>query len=140
MSVNKVTLLGHLGNDPDVRKLDNGNTVATFSLATNERWKDKQGDKHEHTEWHRVQCWGKTAELAGEYLSKGRQVYLEGKLKTQSWDDKKHPGVKRYATDVVCSQLTFLGKSDGGGDRPPHPAEQTTQQAGPPVNEDEIAL
>lgn len=137
MSVNKVTLVGHLGNDPDLRQTDGGTAVANFSLATNERWKNKQGEAQEHTEWHRIVAWGKTAELCKEYLHKGSQVYLEGKLQTRSWQDKD--GVTKYTTEVHVNQVQFLGKKEGGGARPPHPAETST----PPqssMDEDDVPL
>lgn len=121
MSVNRVTLVGHLGNDPDLRHTDGGTAVANFSLATNERWKDKSGEQKEHTEWHRIVAWGKTAELCKEYLHKGSQVYIEGKLQTRSYQDKD--GVTKYTTEVVVNQVQFLGKKEGGGGRAPHPAE-----------------
>lgn len=109
--VNKVIIIGHLGKDPEVRYTPSGQAVANFALATTESWNDKQGQKQEKTEWHRIVAWGKTAELAGEYLAKGRQVYIEGKLQTRQWDDRD--GNKKYTTEIVVSNLTFLG---GRGD------------------------
>ena len=107
MSVNKVILVGRLGQDPEVRKTPSGAAVANFSVATNESWVDKSGQKQEKTEWHRVVVWGKRAELCQQYLSKGRQVYLEGRLQTRSWDDKD--GQKKYSTEVQVQNLQFLG-------------------------------
>lgn len=126
MSLNKATLIGNLGNDPDVKKTPNGNSVATFSLATNERWTDKSGEKKEHVEWHRVVVWGKLADIVGQYCKKGKQVYVEGKIRTRSWEDKDK--VKRYTTEINADTVQFLGGGgEGGGVRPPHPAEQPAQ-------------
>lgn len=105
--VNKVILIGRLGNDPEVRYTTNGGAVANFSLATNESWTDKQGQKQERTEWHRVIVWGKMGELCGQYLSKGRQAYVEGRLQTRDWTDKE--GHKRYTTEIVAQSVQFLG-------------------------------
>ena len=110
--LNKVFLLGRLGNDPEVRYTTNGGAVANFNLATNESWVDKAGQKQERTEWHRVVVWGKLGELCGQYLSKGRQAFLEGKLQTREWTDKE--GGKRYTTEIVAANVQFLG---GPGDR-----------------------
>lgn len=111
-SVNKVILIGRLGTDPEIRYTGSGSAVANLSLATSENWKNKDGGKEERTEWHRVVAWGKLAELAGQYLSKGRQVYIEGRIQTRSWDDKD--GQKRYTTEVVATAIQFLG---GASDR-----------------------
>jgi len=110
--MNKVLLLGRLGNDPEVRYTTNGGAVANFNLATNESWTDKSGQKQERTEWHRVVVWGKLGELCGQYLTKGRQASLEGKLQTREWTDKE--GNKRYTTEIVAQNVQFLG---GPGDR-----------------------
>ncbi len=111
--VNKVILIGRLGQDPEVRYTSNGGAVANFSLATSESWTDKQGQKQEKTEWHRIVVWGKMGELCGQYLSKGRQAYIEGRLQTREWTDKE--GGKRYTTEVVAQSVQFLGSP---GDRP----------------------
>jgi single-strand DNA-binding protein len=111
-SVNKVILVGHLGADPEIRYTQGGAPVANLRIATNENWTNKNGQKEERTEWHRVVVWSKLAELAGQYLTKGRQVYIEGRLQTRSWDDKE--GNKRYATEIVATNIQFLG---GVGDR-----------------------
>lgn len=114
MSVNKVILLGNLGKDPEVRYMTSGEAMATITLATSETWKDKSGEKQEKTEWHRVVFFGKLAEIAGEYLKKGRQVYVEGKLQTRKWQDKE--GQERYTTEIVAKEMTLLGgKQTGGG-------------------------
>lgn len=114
--VNKVIIIGNLGQDPEVRYTASGNPVANFSVATSEQWNDKNGQRQERTEWHRIVAWGKLAELCGEYLSKGRQCYVEGKLQTRNWEDRD--GHKRYTTEIVANQVTFLGGgggSSGGG-------------------------
>lgn len=116
MSVNKVVLVGNLGNSPEVKNTTSGNSVANFSLATSESWNDKNGNKQEKTEWHRVVVWGKLADLCGKYLTKGRQVYVEGKLQTRQWEDKD--GTKRYTTEVVASTVQFLGGAQKDGNRP----------------------
>jgi single-strand DNA-binding protein len=113
MAVNKAILLGRLGNDPELRYTTNGGAVANFNVATNENWTDKSGQKQERTEWHRVVVWGKLAELCGQYLSKGRQVYLEGRIQTRDWTDKE--GQKRYTTEIVAQTVQFLGAGAGAG-------------------------
>jgi len=113
-SVNKVILLGNLGADPEIRFTPGGQAVANFRMATTDSWADKNsGQRQERTEWHRVVVWGKLAELCGEYLKKGRQCYVEGRLQTREWQDKD--GQKRFTTEVVASQVVFLGGRDGGG-------------------------
>lgn len=111
--VNKVILVGRLGTDPEVKTISGGNNVARLSLATSENWMDKQGQKQERTEWHRVVVWGKLAELCGKYLSKGRQVYVEGRLQTRSWEDQQ--GVKKYSTEIVATTVQFLGAGAAAG-------------------------
>ncbi len=122
--LNKVFLLGRLGNDPEVRYTTNGGAVANFNVATNESWTDKQGQKQERTEWHRVVVWGKLGELCGQYLTKGRQAFLEGKLQTREWTDKE--GAKRYTTEIVASNVQFIG---GPGDRAGQGAQDFNQQS-----------
>lgn len=109
MSVNKVMLIGRLGNNPEIRFTNTGTAVANFNLATSENWNDKSGQRQERTEWHRVVVWGKLAELCEKYLSKGRQCFVEGRLQTRSWDDKD--GNKRYTTEIVASTIQFLGSN-----------------------------
>ena len=109
-SVNKVILIGNLGKDPELKHTSGGTAVATFTVATNERFKDKNGDWQDRTEWHNVVLWQRLAEIAAEYLKKGRSVYVEGRLQTRSWEDKQ--GQKRYTTEIVASDLVLLG---GGG-------------------------
>jgi single-strand DNA-binding protein len=111
--VNKVILIGNLGADPEVRFTPGGQAVANFRIATSESWQDKNGQKQERTEWHRIVVWGKLAELCGEYLKKGRQCYIEGRLQTREWTDKENK--KNYTTEVVANTVQFLGSRDGAG-------------------------
>ena len=117
---NRVFLIGNLGKDPEVKFVPGGQAVANFTVATNESWTDKAGQKQERTEWHRIVAWGKTAELCGEYLTKGRQCHIEGKIQTREWNNKE--GVKQYTTEIVASAVLFLSdgsKRDGGAQTPP---------------------
>jgi single-strand DNA-binding protein len=153
--VNKVILIGNLGADPEVRFTPSGQAVANFRIATSESWMDKQGQKQERTEWHRIVVWGKQAELCGEYLAKGRQCFVEGRLQTREWTDKENK--KNYTTEVVASHVVFLGgrgegagagqggrgKSRGGPDDlgPPPPGMEEPSHGGSPsggVGEDDI--
>src|SRR5215469_4048219 len=113
--INKVILLGHLGKDPELKYTPQGTPGAKCSRATSDRYKDKEGNWQDRTEWHNITSWGRTAEIAGEYLKKGRQVYIEGALRTHSWDDKQ-TGQKKYMTEVVENDLVLLGggRSEGG--------------------------
>ncbi|HXY48425.1 MAG TPA: single-stranded DNA-binding protein [Terriglobales bacterium] len=113
-SVNKVILVGNLGKDPEVKYTPQGTAVAKFTLATNERYKDKAGQWQDRTEWHNLVAWARTAEIVGEYLKKGRTVYVEGSLRTSSWDDKE-TGQKRYKTEIVVNDLVLLGGGRGEG-------------------------
>lgn len=114
MSVNKVIIVGRLGADPETKTLSSGQTVANFNLATSESWMDKEGKKQEKTEWHRVVVWGRLAEICGQHLGKGRQVFVEGKLQTRSWEDQQ--GQKKYTTEIVANNIQFLGApSDRAG-------------------------
>lgn len=141
--INKVILVGVLGQDPEVKYLGNGNAVCNLSLATSEEWKDKQsGEKKSQTEWHRVVLFGKVAEIAGEYCRKGGQVYIEGKLKTREWEKD---GIKRYSTEIVVDMqgtMQLLGgkTADGGGAAPRQQQKsrpQPSQQAAPPDDLDQ---
>ena len=105
--VNKVILVGHLGKDPEVRQIAPNQTVCQFRIATSESWVDKAGQKQERTEWHSIVVWGKMADICGKYLAKGRQVYVEGRLQTRSWEDQQ--GQKRYTTEIVANTVQFLG-------------------------------
>jgi single-strand DNA-binding protein len=112
--INKVILVGNLGADPEMRHTGGGTAVTTINIATSESWTDKQsGEKQERTEWHRVKLFGRLAEIAGDYLKKGRQVYIEGSLRTDKYTDKA--GVERYSTDVIASEMQMLGGNEGGG-------------------------
>ena len=137
-SVNKVILVGNLGGDPEVRYTPSGAAVVNFSLATAENWKDKDGNKQEKTEWHKVVAWGKLAEICGEYLHKGKQVYIEGRIQTDQWEDKE--GNKRYTTKVIANTMQMLGAK---GDRPANMdsggggvAADTSDQSAPPEIDD----
>jgi single-strand DNA-binding protein len=112
-SVNKVILIGNLGADPETRYLPSGDAVTNIRIATTDTWKDKSGEKQEHTEWHRVAFFGKTAEIAGEYLKKGSPVYVEGRIRTRKWQDKE--GQERYSTEIVGDRMQLLGGRGGGG-------------------------
>ena len=136
MSVNKAILIGHLGKDPELRYTQSGRAVASFTLATNERWTTQDGQKQESTTWHNIVAWGKQAEVIKEYLGKGRQIYIEGRIANRSYDDKE--GNKRYVSEVVVQNFQFLGsRGDSGGgsagpsgqpdpDLPPPPAGEAS--------------
>jgi single-strand DNA-binding protein len=112
-SVNKVILIGNLGRDPETRYMPDGGAVTNVSIATTESWKDKNGEKQEKTEWHRIAFFGKLAEIAGEYLKKGSQVYVEGRLQTRKWQDKD--GQDKYTTEIVADRMQMLGSRQGMG-------------------------
>jgi single-strand DNA-binding protein len=138
MSVNKVILIGNLGRDPEVRFTANGRAVANFSIATTEKWVDANGDKQERTEWHNIVVWGKQGETCAQYLAKGRQVYIEGSIRSRSYDDKS--GNKRYITEIVAQRVRFLG--GGGGARLAPEVEGQAQEEpsasgeSPPIDDD----
>jgi len=112
--VNKVILIGNLGSDPELRSTGSGTTICSFSLATSESWTDKQsGEKQERTEWHRIKIFGRLGEIAGEYLKKGRQVYIEGSIRTDKFTGKD--GVEKYFTDIIANEMQMLGSNEGGG-------------------------
>lgn len=117
-SLNKVMLIGNLGRDPEIRYLPSGGQVANFSIATTDKWKNKEGNMEDRTEWHNIVAFGRLAEICGEYLRKGKQVYIEGRLQTRSWEDKD--GNKRYMTEIVAREMQMLGRRDdaGGGGGP----------------------
>ena len=112
-SVNKVILVGNLGKDPESRYLPDGGAVCNFSIATTDKWKDKGGEQQERTEWHRISTFSKLAEICGEYLKKGSQVYIEGRLQTRKWQDKE--GKDRYSTEIVADRVQFIGGGQGSG-------------------------
>ena len=138
MSVNKVILVGNLGKDPEVRFTNSGSAVARFPIATSEVWNDRDGNRQERTEWHNIIVWGKQGEHCGQYLAKGRQVYVEGSIRSRSYDDKS--GNKRYVTEIVAQRVQFLG--GGGGTRLAQqtdsaPADDTQSSGGqPPIDDD----
>ena len=111
-SVNKVILIGNLGKDPEMRYMPSGDAIANFSIATTDSWKDKSGEKQEKTEWHRISMFGRLAEIAGEYLKKGSQVYIEGRLQTRKWQNKE--GQDQYTTEIVANEMKMLGSRSGG--------------------------
>jgi single-strand DNA-binding protein len=121
--VNKVILVGNLGRDPEVRSTPSGQQVANFSIATTRKWKDRDGNRQEKTEWHYIVAWGKSAEIASQYLTKGKQIYVEGRLETRSWEKD---GQKHYRTEVICDNFQMLGgrgdssSRGGGADAPAH--------------------
>lgn len=136
-SLNKVQLIGNLGADPEVRYTQSGIATATLSVATTESWKDKDGNKQERTEWHRVVLYRRLAEVAGEYLRKGSSVYLEGKLQTRKWQDQN--GQDRYTTEVVADEMKMLGgkpqgNGQGSGNQPPPQQSQNRPQQSQPQN------
>ncbi len=136
--VNKVIIVGRLGVDPEVKTVTSGQTVTRLSVATSENWTDKEGNRQERTEWHRIVVWGKLADICGKYLAKGREVYAEGRLQTRSWEDQQ--GQKRYTTEIVANTIQFIGgKSDyredsntqstnDVGDFGPEPTFNTTEE------------
>ena len=136
--VNKAIIVGTLGQDPDVKYTASGSAVVNVSVATNETWKDKNGEAQERVEWHRIVMFGKLAEIAAQYLKKGAQAYFEGKIQTRKWQDKE--GVDRYTTEIVANEMQMLGGKSDGGQQSQRPAQQPRphQQpaAEPPVDDD----
>ncbi len=128
--INKVIIIGNLGKDPELRHTPQGQAVANFPVATSESWNDKQGQKQERTEWHRVVVWGKLAELCGKYLSKGRKAYVEGRLQTRAWDDKD--GQKRYTTEIIANTVQFLDSAGASADRVQTSTNDTNSPFGAP--------
>lgn len=131
--INRVILVGNLGRDPELRSTTSGTPVANISLATNRRWNDRDGNRQQATEWHRVVCFGRQAEVAGEYLTRGRQIYVEGRMQTRSWEDRE-TGETRYATEVVCERFQMLGRRGGNGDAAP--ATPDADPSPPPEDDD----
>ncbi len=155
-SVNKVILVGNLGKDPEIKYTPQGKAVAKFSLATNERYKDKDGQWQDRTEWHNIVLWERLAEIAGEYLKKGGKVYIEGRIRTDSWDDKQ-TGQKKYMTNIIGSEIVLLGgRGEGGGggeptgasrgvaggnnfdQQTPEPEHATASASGSPITDEDI--
>ncbi len=131
MAVNKAILIGNLGKDPELKYTPSGKAVATFSLATTERWTGQDGQKNESTTWHNIVAWGKQAEVIKEYLSKGRQIYIEGRIVNRSYDDKD--GNKRYISEIVVQNFQFLGTKGGGGGGPQQEAAESGPSDIPPM-------
>lgn len=127
--VNKVILIGNLGQDPEIRYMQNGKAVANLSIATSESWNDQQGQKQEKTEWHRITAYDKLAEIIGEYVKKGSKIYVEGKLQTRKWQDQQ--GQDRYTTEVIINQMQMLDGKKDGGNGGGHPAQPARQQSTP---------
>lgn len=141
MSVNKAILVGNLGKDPELRYTPSGTAVCTFSIATSERFKNKQGEQQDRTEWHNIVVWAGLAEICGKYLTKGKQVYIEGRIQNRSYDDRD--GNKRYITEIVANEMQMLSRTgdqnSSGSDRPPMPQEENYSQSAqnPPFNPDD---
>jgi single-strand DNA-binding protein len=132
-SLNKVQLIGNLGKDPELRYTANGLAVASFTIATNMSWKDKEGNQQERTEWHNIVAWDRLGEICGEYLKKGKKVYIEGRLQTRNYEDKE--GIKRYTTEVVAEDMIMLdGRSagEGGANIPPPPPPPSVSEPSAP--------
>jgi len=134
MSVNKAILIGNIGRDVELRHTPGGMAVAKFSLATNERRKDKDGNWQDQTEWHNIVAFGKLAEFAGQYLGKGRTVYVEGSIRTRTYDDEK--GNRRYFTEIIAQAIRFVGPKPQGGGAPAGPSGEAPEP--PPENEEDI--
>jgi len=142
-SLNKAMIIGNLGADPEVRYTAGGMTVATFNVATKETWKDKNNSRQDRTEWHRVVAWGKLGEQAGEYLKKGRLVYVEGRMQTREYEGKD--GIKRRTFEIVASTFRMLGAASGQGDREERRTQGSLQSSGdddfiPEIEEDDVPL
>lgn len=128
-SVNKAILIGNLGADPELRYTPGGQAVASFRIATTERFKNKDGETQENTEWHNIVCWGRQAEIANEYLKKGRSVYIEGRIQYRNYEDKD--GIKRYRTDIVARQIQFIG-SRAAAEQPAQPSGEPSSASSEP--------
>ena len=139
-AVNKAIILGNLGRDPEVRYTTDGNAVTTFSVATTEKRKDRDGNSQEHTEWHRIVVFGRLAEVCGEYLAKGKSVYLEGSIRTRSWDDRE--GNKRYTTEIVGRTVQFLSPRGESGrqsrSEEPPPADDFSYEESGGMTDDDV--
>jgi single-strand DNA-binding protein len=134
-SLNKVQLIGNLGKDPELRYTTAGVAVATFTIATNESWKDQDGNLQERTEWHNIVAWRKLAEICGEWLKKGKKIYIEGRIQTRSYDDK-NTGAKKYITEIVADNMIMLDGKPGGAEGGPAPAP--AQEAGSVAKDDDL--
>jgi single-strand DNA-binding protein len=137
--INKVILIGNLGRDPEVRSTPSGQPVTNFTLATNRVYNDRDGNRQKQTEWHNVVCWGRQAEIAGQYLTKGKQIYVEGRLQTRSWEDRQS-GEKKYRTEIVCENFQMLGSRGeyGGGESSGVGGQGPSNDIGAPPEDDDI--
>jgi single-strand DNA-binding protein len=139
MAINKCFLVGNLGSDPEVRYMPNGDAVANFSLATTDRWRDKNtGENKETTEWHRIVIYGKLAEVAGQYLKKGSPVYVDGKIRTKKWQDKQ--GNDRYTTEIHADEMQMLGRREGGDDQQGDLVKKQQASQQPKPSDDDITF
>jgi single-strand DNA-binding protein len=136
-SINKALLIGNLGQDPELKYMPTGDAVCNFTIATTESWKDRDGNQKERTEWHRIVAYRRLAEICGEYLKKGKLVYIEGKIQTRSWEDKD--GVKKYVTEIVADQMKMLGRRDEASSESFSPP-QKSEPAPPASSNDEDDL
>lgn len=134
--VNKAILVGRLGKDPEIKYTPSGTAIANFTMATSENYKDKDGQKQERTEWHKIVAFGKLAEICGEYLAKGKQVYIEGRIQTRSWDDKD--GNKKYMTEIVANTMQMLGKPDATASSGQTAAAESSSAQEPSVVEEDV--
>ncbi|MFH1351577.1 MAG: single-stranded DNA-binding protein [Pseudomonadota bacterium] len=134
--INKVILIGRLGRDPEVRYTPSGSAVANFTIATSEQWTGKDGEKQERTEWHSIVAWGRLGEICGEYLHKGSQIYIEGRIQTRSWEDKE--GVKRYKTEIIVQSMQMLGAASNREGRAEGPEERFPTEEPVSVPDDDI--
>jgi len=136
--INKAILIGNLGRDPEIRTTPSGQTIAKFSVATSRRWTNREGERQERTEWHNIVCWGRQAEVAGQYLHKGKQIYIEGRIQTDSWEDRE-TGKKMYRTEIVCENFQMLGsRGDSGGGTPPRRPEPSSDSFDGAAEDDDI--
>lgn len=145
LGVNKAILIGNLGRDVELRYTPSGQPIANFTLATTERWNDKNGQRQERTEWHNIVAWGRLGELANQYLKKGRSAYIEGRISTRSWDDRD--GNKKYRTEIIANTIQFLGAAPGGagtgapsfnGDSTPPQEQQSAPDEAGVMNDEEL--
>jgi single-strand DNA-binding protein len=136
-SLNKVLIMGNLGSDPELKRTPSGQAVATLNVATNESWTDKENNRQERTEWHRIVVWGRQAEQCGQYLKKGRQVFVEGRIQTRSWEDQQ--GQKKFMTEIVAQTVQFIGSPGGRGEESPLP-EPSGRDVEPPasISDDDV--
>ena len=136
-SINKALLIGNLGQDPELKYMPTGDAVCNFTVATTESWKDREGNQQERTEWHRIVAFRRLAEICGKYLKKGKQVYIEGKIQTRSWEDKD--GVKKYTTEIVADQMKMLGRrSEEGGESYVPPGKDEPESPASSSDEDDL--